>query len=113
MIHDRHKLTLLRKDIEDSPLNLVTSFPSLDNIRSFVTSKNMTQKAKWEAAWWLSQKFANCLKYKKQKDFEVSLFKLMTIKQLLQTNTDFDIITKEQRSNSSETVIASTLNTRK
>ena len=28
---------------------LVSSVPSLENIRSFVTSKNMTQKAKWEA----------------------------------------------------------------
>jgi hypothetical protein len=108
MIHDRHKLNLIRKDVEDTHLNLLSSVPNLENIRSFVTSKNMTQKSKWEAAWRLSQEFANCLKYKKQQDFEVSLSKLMTVKQLLQTNTDFDIVTKEVTTNSSEIVMPST-----
>ena len=66
----------------------------------------MTQKSKWEAACRLSQEFANCFKYKKQQDFEVSLSKLMTVKQLLQTNTDFNIVTKEITTNSSEIVMA-------
>jgi hypothetical protein len=42
MIHSRHKLTLIRNDVEDTNLNLVSSVPSLENIRSLVTSKNMS-----------------------------------------------------------------------
>jgi hypothetical protein len=77
MVPDTHKINLSLIEVEDRVINLVSSVPDLTSIRSLVTSKNMTQKSKWDAAWRISQEFANCLKYKKQKDFEISLAKLM------------------------------------
>ena len=72
MVHDRHKLNLLMLPLEESNDNFVSTILNLDSIRSFFTSKKMTQKAKWDAAWLISQEFAICLKYMKQKDFECS-----------------------------------------
>ncbi len=96
MVHDRHKINLLIQPLEESNVNYVSTIPNLDSIRSFISSKNMTQKAKWDAAWRVSQEFANCLKYKKQKDFEYSLAKLMKVKQLLQNNCYFDIVSSTE-----------------
>jgi hypothetical protein len=100
MVPDTHKINLLRLEVPERDINLVSSVPDLTSIRSLVTSKNMTQKSKWDAAWRISQEFANCLKYKKQKDFELSLAKLMQVKELLHSNTEFDIVPRIPNTNS-------------
>ena len=94
MVYFRHKINLTRIQAQESELNLVTTIPNLDNIRSIVTGKNMTQIAKYNASFRIAQEFANWLKIKKQKDFEIYLGKLMQIKTLLENNSDIDIVTK-------------------
>ena len=43
MVHDRHKLNLLMLPLEESNDNFVSTILNLDSIRSFFTSKKMTQ----------------------------------------------------------------------
>jgi DNA-binding transcriptional regulator YdaS (Cro superfamily) len=38
MVHDRHKINLLMQPFEESNVNLVSTIPNLDSIRSFISS---------------------------------------------------------------------------
>lgn len=80
MIPDRHKLRQGLVQVEDSNLNLVTTIPNIDNVKSFLTSRSMNQKDKFNAIIRASQELANIGKNLKQEKFESLLSDILKLK---------------------------------
>ena len=96
MIPDRHKLRQGLIQVEDNNLNLVTTIPNIDNIKSFITSKSMNPKDKYNAIIRASQELANIGKNLEQEKFESLLSDILKLKvsirnELMQLDKDVEI----------------------
>ena len=77
MVALQHRINQNRDSVnDDEGINLVTCIPNLNSINSLVTIKNMSQTAKYNAAFRIGQEISNTLKTLKQNEFEESLSKI-------------------------------------
>ena len=70
MVADRHKLKKQIEEFECEDVNLITSIENLDNVKSLVTSSNMSEINKYNAAHRVSQEIANTIKQLDQSKYE-------------------------------------------
>ncbi len=56
MVADRHKLDIQIEEFECDDVNLITSIENLDNVKSLMTSSNMSDINKYNAAHRVSKK---------------------------------------------------------
>ncbi len=75
--------------------SLVTKIPSQNHDDSLLTSKNMDQKSKYNAAFRLGQEISNKLKVLKQKEFEYALSQLLKFNELLDKKIELKVISSE------------------
>ena len=89
MVHSPHKINLESQSIDCGSNTLVTSIPNLNNIKSFLTGKNMTQITKYNAAFRLAQEISNKTKCLKQTEFEHVLSQLTHINKFLENKISY------------------------
>ena len=90
MVPKRHQINLEPEFVDFREINLVSSIPDLNNVKSMITTKSMTQTAKYNAAFRIAQELCNSLKYLHQTNFEKKLSQLMKMNQLIKKDIDFD-----------------------
>jgi len=80
------------KKIPNDTLNMVSSIEGLNNVKSMITSVNMSEISKYNAAHRISQEILNTIKKLDQKEFEFHLAQVMMLNQLIKNKNKYRIV---------------------
>ena len=104
MVNSLHKLNLEIQSVDCDSNTLVTSIPNLNSVKSFVTSKNVTQLSNYNAVLRLAQEISNKTKCLNQPEFEHVLSQLSQINEFLANKTSFKVVSIDSDSDNDVTL---------
>jgi hypothetical protein len=94
---DRHRIKVeLIKASKCDNIHLVTNLPSMNNVKSLITSNKMDNKSKYNAAFRVSQEIANNIAQCKQPEFELYLSRLLDFSSHVKNKSMFNIDAEQE-----------------
>jgi hypothetical protein len=101
MVPDRHNNKLDLVAVQDQTVNLISSVPNMNDVRSMI-KPNMTEKAKYSAAFRIAQELVNNMKRMKQIDFENHLKNEMHLSDLIAKRVDYVVLPIESENDKND-----------